>query len=142
MIEMNPTVDPPLVTVLIDTYNYGCFIDEAIRSVLAQDFPAELMEIIVVDDGSTDDTRETVAKYADRVQYRLQAKRGTGFRVQYRHREGPGRIRGSTGCRRLLDAFKIGQSGTRFEKIPRLRTRCITDSKNSGWIATNAVYRI
>jgi glycosyltransferase involved in cell wall biosynthesis len=59
----------PIVTVLIDTFNYGHFIDEAIRSVLVQDFPAEQMEIIVVDDGSTDDTRERVAQYADRVQY-------------------------------------------------------------------------
>src|ERR1700730_10813668 len=59
----------PLVTVLIDTFNYGHFIDEAIRSVLVQDFPAEQMEIIVVDDGSTDDTRERVAQYAERVQY-------------------------------------------------------------------------
>jgi len=59
----------PVVTVLIDTFNYGHFIDEAIRSVLVQDFPAEQMEIIVVDDGSTDDTRERVAQHAERVQY-------------------------------------------------------------------------
>ena len=59
----------PVVTVLIDTFNYGHFIDEAIRSVLIQDFPAEQMEVIVVDDGSTDDTRERVAEYAERVQY-------------------------------------------------------------------------
>ncbi|MDQ1406660.1 MAG: hypothetical protein QOG55_2289 [Acidobacteriaceae bacterium] len=59
----------PVVTVLIDTFNYGHFIDEAIRSVLAQDFPAEQMEIIVVDDGSSDDTRERVAEHAERVQY-------------------------------------------------------------------------
>lgn len=44
----------PLVTVLIDSYNYGHFIEEAIESVLAQDFPAERMEVVVVGDGSTD----------------------------------------------------------------------------------------
>ena len=59
----------PHVTVLIDTYNYGRYIEEAIESVLAQDFPAEEMEILVVDDGSTDDTRARVGKYADRVKY-------------------------------------------------------------------------
>jgi glycosyltransferase involved in cell wall biosynthesis len=59
----------PLITVLIDTYNYGHFIGEAIESVLAQDFPAEQMEILVVDDGSTDDTAERVRKYGSRVQY-------------------------------------------------------------------------
>jgi len=48
----------PLATVLIDTYNYGQFIEQAIESVLSQDFPEEQLEIIVVDDGSTDDTAE------------------------------------------------------------------------------------
>jgi glycosyltransferase involved in cell wall biosynthesis len=59
----------PRVTVLIDSYNYGHFIEEAIESVLAQDFPAEQVEILVVDDGSTDDTAERVGKYGARVQY-------------------------------------------------------------------------
>ena len=59
----------PYVTALIDTYDQGSFIEEAIDSVLAQDFPASQIEILVVDDGSTDDTRERVAKYGDRVRY-------------------------------------------------------------------------
>src|SRR5277367_3728913 len=59
----------PLVSVLIDTYNYGRFIEEAIESVLAQEFPREEMEILVVDDGSTDDTAERVKKYGARIQY-------------------------------------------------------------------------
>jgi len=48
----------PFFTVLIDTYNYGEFIEEAVSSVLAQEFPPEEREILVVDDGSTDDTRQ------------------------------------------------------------------------------------
>ena len=59
----------PRATVLIDTYNYGRYIDAAIESVLGQDFPAKEMEILVVDDGSTDDTRERGGKYAGRVKY-------------------------------------------------------------------------
>ncbi|MGB7283450.1 MAG: glycosyltransferase [Candidatus Acidiferrum sp.] len=59
----------PTVTVLIDTYNYGRFIEDAIDSVLAQDFPAALMETLIVDDGSTDDTAERVKKYGERVRY-------------------------------------------------------------------------
>src|SRR5271155_517738 len=60
---------PPRVTVLVDSYNYGRFIEEAIESVLIQDFPAEQFEILVVDDGSTDDTAERVRKFGSRIQY-------------------------------------------------------------------------
>src|SRR5574341_230381 len=59
----------PLVSVLIDTYNYGRFIEEAIDSILKQTFPQKDLEIIVVDDGSTDDTSERVRKYKDKVKY-------------------------------------------------------------------------
>lgn len=61
--------EPIRITVIVDTYNYGHFIEEAIDSVLAQDFPPEEMEILVVDDGSADDTAERVRRYGDRVQY-------------------------------------------------------------------------
>jgi hypothetical protein len=54
-------------SVLIDTYNHERFIEQAIVSVLEQDFPASEREIIVVDDGSTDKTTEIVKKFAPRV---------------------------------------------------------------------------
>jgi glycosyltransferase involved in cell wall biosynthesis len=59
----------PDITIIIDTYNYGRFIEEAIESVLSQDFPANRMQILVVDDGSTDDTAERVKKYDSRSHY-------------------------------------------------------------------------
>ena len=57
----------PLVSVLIDTYNHEKFIEQAITSVLEQDFPADSREIIVVDDGSTDRTREIAHKFEPQV---------------------------------------------------------------------------
>jgi glycosyltransferase involved in cell wall biosynthesis len=57
----------PTVTVLIDTFNHERFIDEAIVSVLEQDFPRAEMEILVVDDGSTDRTPEIVRKFDPHV---------------------------------------------------------------------------
>ena len=63
------TTKTPLVSVLIDTYNHERFIAQAIESVLEQDFPASEMEILVVDDGSTDRTGLIAQKFAPRVRY-------------------------------------------------------------------------
>ena len=54
-------------SVLIDTYNHERFIEQAIVSVLEQDFSPTDREIIVVDDGSTDRTPEIVKRFEPRV---------------------------------------------------------------------------
>jgi glycosyltransferase involved in cell wall biosynthesis len=56
-----------LVTVLIDTYNHERFIERAITSVLEQDMPMDDVEILIVDDGSTDRTPELVRHFEPRV---------------------------------------------------------------------------
>lgn len=63
------------VTVIIPTYNHAKFISEAIESVLNQDYPKEKIEIIVIDDGSTDNTKEIVKKYK-KVRYYYQKNQG------------------------------------------------------------------
>jgi len=68
----------PFITALIDTYNHESFIAEAIESVLAQDFPAEDAEILVVDDGSTDSTPEIMRKFSSRVRYVRKTNGGQG----------------------------------------------------------------
>ena len=57
----------PHVSVLIDTYNHERFIERAITSVLEQDMPMDGVEILIVDDGSTDRTPEIVRRFEPRV---------------------------------------------------------------------------
>ena len=57
----------PLITALVDTYNHERYIEEALASVLEQGLPAAELEIVVVDDGSTDRTASIVEKFAPRV---------------------------------------------------------------------------
>src|SRR4051812_26302017 len=64
----------PLVSVVIATYNSGRFVGQAVRSVLAQTYRP--FEIVVVDDGSTDDTAGVLAGYRDGVRYVYQENRG------------------------------------------------------------------
>lgn len=64
----------PLVSVVIPTYNYGHFIDEAVQSVLNQSFRD--FEIIVVDDGSTDNTNALLARHSEHIRYVRQTNSG------------------------------------------------------------------
>jgi glycosyltransferase involved in cell wall biosynthesis len=67
--------DPkPLVSVVLPTYNRGWTLREAIDSVLDQDYGN--FELIVVDDGSTDDTPRLLSAYGDRLRCLQQANRG------------------------------------------------------------------
>lgn len=59
----------PLVSVLVNTYNHERFIAQAVQSVLDQDFPADQMEIVVVDDGSTDGTPQALEPFLSRIRY-------------------------------------------------------------------------
>lgn len=63
------------VSVVIPAYNYARYLPEAVDSVLAQTYAN--FEVIVVDDGSTDDTRAVVERYTDpRVRYVWQQNQG------------------------------------------------------------------
>ncbi|MCW5899077.1 MAG: glycosyltransferase [Flavobacteriales bacterium] len=56
-------MEAPLISIIMPAYNAGRYISEAIASVLAQD--TSDWELIIVNDGSTDDTREAIARYTD-----------------------------------------------------------------------------
>lgn len=63
-----------LVSVIIPTYNRAGFLEEALKSVLNQTYSN--LEIIVVDDGSTDNTKEVLKPFKDKIKYFYQENKG------------------------------------------------------------------
>jgi glycosyltransferase involved in cell wall biosynthesis len=80
----------PLISVIVDTYNYGHFIEEAIESVLKQTFPYKDIELIVVDDGSTDNTSKRIKKYKEKIRYIYKENGGqaSAFNVGFEYAAG------------------------------------------------------
>lgn len=64
-----------IVSTVIAAYNAAAWIEQTVGSVLAQTHPPK--EVIVIDDGSTDDTRERVGRFGDAVRYVYQENRGS-----------------------------------------------------------------
>jgi glycosyltransferase involved in cell wall biosynthesis len=71
MQENNPS---PLVSIIIPTYNYAKYLPIALESCFRQTY--KNLEIIVVDDGSTDNTREVIERYRDRIIFISQENAG------------------------------------------------------------------
>ncbi len=76
---------PTLASIIISNYNYARFLGEAIDSALNQSYTN--VEVIVVDDGSADDSREVIGSYGNRITSLLKENGGmasawnTGFRA-------------------------------------------------------------
>src|SRR5215212_4805632 len=68
--------DVPFVSVYTCVYNHERFVADAIESVLAEDWPADRMEYVVIDDGSTDGSPAAVEPYLDRIRYIRQENQG------------------------------------------------------------------
>src|SRR6266699_62286 len=64
-----PQSSTPLVEIFIPTYNRASFISQAIDSALGQDYPN--VSVVVMDNCSTDNTAEVLARYSDRPNFRV-----------------------------------------------------------------------
>jgi hypothetical protein len=69
----------PLVSILVNNYNYGQFLEQAIESCLSQTY--QPVEVIVVDDGSTDDSDQVIASFGDRIIPVLKQNGGQGSAI-------------------------------------------------------------
>jgi hypothetical protein len=73
---MNVSSNGPLVSIVINNFNYGRYVGEAIDSALAQTY--RRCEVIVVDDGSVDDSRAVIERFGQRVDAVFQQNQGQG----------------------------------------------------------------
>src|ERR1700730_4905703 len=111
-------ISAPFVTILIDTYNYGHYVEEAVESVIAQEFPREQREILVVDDGSTDDTAERLKKYGDSIRYLRKPNGGQASAFNFGFAAARGEIFALLDADDLWLADKLRRVCETFEKNP------------------------
>jgi glycosyltransferase involved in cell wall biosynthesis len=82
----------PLVSIVIPSYNHREFVAEAVRSVLAQDYPA--VELIVIDDGSIDGTSEVLASLGSGFYWESQSNMGQARTLEKGWRMAKGEVLG------------------------------------------------
>ena len=80
----------PLVSIVVLCHNYGQFLPEAMESALNQDYSE--LEVLVVDDGSTDDSLEVARRYEDRVRVLTQENQGLARTCNRGAREATGEL--------------------------------------------------
>jgi hypothetical protein len=111
----------PKVSALMGAYNYGLYIAEAIESAMQQDYPQELLELVIVDDGSTDDTAEIAARYVerypDRIKFVQQANAGATAAVNRARVEATGDLIA------LLDADDVWMPDKTRKQVELMRLR-------------------
>ena len=79
------------ISVIIPTFNRAHLIKEAVDSVLSQDIRGYDVEVLVIDDGSSDNTRDVLRVYGDRIRYVFQENSGAGVARNRGLREAKGK---------------------------------------------------
>jgi len=106
----------PLVTIVTPAYNQAEYLDETIRSVLAQTY--ENVEYIVIDDGSTDNTREAMKKWADKVKCLSHKNMGQANTLNKGWEMASGELLGYLSSDDLLDPTAIERLVDHYEGSP------------------------
>ena len=110
----------PLISILINNYNYGVFLENAIDSALNQTY--KNIEIIVVDDGSTDDSPAIINSYGDKLipAFKVNGGQASAFNAGF------AKSKGSIIC--FLDADDLFVAN-KIEKIARV----FYENSEVGW---------
>jgi len=129
----------PEVSIIIPAYNAGRTIDAALRSVFAQTFRD--FEVIVVDDGSTDDTAERVEAWGSRVTYHWQKNAGPARARNQALSASSGRLIAFLDADDAWLPRKLERQVSYFQQFPRtglLHTDAITDRSPTTAILNSA----
>ena len=108
----------PLVSVIIPSYNSAHFLNRSVDSVLAQTH--KNIEIIIIDDGSTDDTAEVIKRFADKVRYHYQENRGLAGARNAGIELARGQYIQFLDADDWIAAEKLERQVTQFEKSPEI----------------------
>lgn len=106
----------PLVSVIIPTYNRAAMVGQAVESVLAQTYSD--FELIVVDDGSTDETDKVLSAYRDRIRLLQQSNRGVSAARNHGIRNAKGRLIAFLDSDDLWLPEKLSRQAAFFERYP------------------------
>ncbi|MEZ2226047.1 glycosyltransferase family 2 protein [Microcoleus sp.] len=115
----------PRVSVIIPAYNGDRYIVQAVESVISQTYTS--WEIIIVDDGSTDDTRQVLQPYLDRIRYVYQQNQGVAAARNCGIREAQGQFIAFLDQDDFLLSDKLAAQVALFDAQPSLGI------VNSGW---------
>jgi glycosyltransferase involved in cell wall biosynthesis len=110
-----------LISVIIPTFNRSHFITEAVDSVLNQDIQGYDIEVLVIDDGSTDNTREVLKKYHDKIRYIYQNNGGAGVARNRGLEEARGEWITFLDSDDLWLPFKLSLQMSIIQKIPQCK---------------------
>jgi glycosyltransferase involved in cell wall biosynthesis len=108
----------PLVTVVIPAYNAGKFLRRAIDSVLNQTYP--LVELLVIDDGSTDETKGILAAYDGRFVWESQANLGQAATLNKGWNQAKGEILSYLSADDLLKPTAVATAVAMLQEHPEV----------------------
>ena len=109
-------VDQVKVSIVIPAYNQGQFLNQAIQSVLVQSYPH--IELIVLDDGSSDETREVLEKYGNRFRWESHTNIGQAATLNKGWSMASGQIVGYLAADDFLHPDSVSRAVTVLQSYP------------------------